>query len=125
MRVFLNAGGKLGEETEDVKGFLEYVHTNRPADDFSAELAAAVRQIKANNQERDSYMSLAMDIQQHIEREKENWIAEGRTEGRADGRNERSREIAMRLLQRGLAVEQIAKDTDLTVEDVRRLSCQH
>ena len=125
VRIFLNARGRLGEETEDVRAFLDYVNSTTAAEGFAAEIAAAVERIKANAEERKSYMTLAMDIQMHIDKEKGGWFAEGKAEGRAEGRAEgkveERRDIALRLLQRGIAVEQIAEDTGLSVEEVQGL----
>ena len=63
-------------------------------------------------------MTLAMDIDDYIEREKVNW----RTEYLAEGKAEAIRDIALRMLQRGATVEQVAEDTGLPVEEVRELS---
>ena len=119
VRVFLNAKGTHGEETADVRAFLDYVNSFKATEGFAAELAAAVERLKANAEERRLYMTLAMDIQMHIDREKGGWIAEGEAKGKAEA----SRDIALRMLQRGATVEQIADDTGLSVEDVRQLCC--
>ena len=70
-RIFINAKGRIGDETEDVKSFLDYVNSLTPTEGFAAEVAAAVERIKADAEERKLYMTLAMDIQMHIEKEKE------------------------------------------------------
>lgn len=67
--------------------------------------------------QKDTYMSLAMDIQRHIEKEKENWWAEGKAEGLAEGKAE----IALAMLQMNMSVEQIAKLTGLSVTQVQEL----
>ena len=43
--------------------------------------------------------------------------------GEAKGEAKASRNIALRLLQSGIAVEQIADATGLSVEEVRQLRC--
>ena len=85
VRIFLNSTGKHGEETADVRAFLEYVNSFTATEGYAAELAAAVERLKANAEERKKYMTLAMDIQMHIDREKGNWFAEGVAEGQARG----------------------------------------
>ena len=45
-------------------------------------------------------MSLAMEVPQHIEREKGNWLAEGEVRKAAN--------IALKLLQCGIPTEQVA-----------------
>ncbi len=119
MRIFLNAKGTLGEESEDVRGFLGYVDTNAAAGGFAAELDGAVKSLKENVKERKAYMSLAMEIQEYIEKEKDAWRAEGRAEGEAKA----NRKVASRLLKLGLAMEQIAEATGMPAEEVRKL-CQ-
>jgi predicted transposase/invertase (TIGR01784 family) len=44
---------------------------------------------------------------------------EGRLEGREEGREEIKREIALNMLASGLPLEQIAKFTNLTVEEIK------
>ncbi|MCL2086905.1 MAG: hypothetical protein FWH05_04840, partial [Oscillospiraceae bacterium] len=46
---------------------------------------------------------------------------EGIIEGRREGRNERSFEIATRLLERGRPIEEIMEDTGLTHKEIERL----
>ena len=75
VRIFLNAKGRIGEETEDVRDFLAYVNASTATEGFAAEIAAAVERIKADGEERKLYMTLAMDIQIHIDREKGGWFA--------------------------------------------------
>ena len=114
VRIFLNAHGTQGEENEDVLGFLDYVSSNAAAGGFATELAGAVKTFKENSKERSVYMSLAMDIQEYIEKEKDSWAAEAKAQN--------SREIAMRLLQNGVPAEQVAIGTGLSVEEVRKMS---
>ncbi|MDR2607436.1 MAG: hypothetical protein LBC57_03510, partial [Treponema sp.] len=46
---------------------------------------------------------------------------EGRQEGRREGRQEGRLEIAAKMKKRGLPLDQIAEDTGLTVEEIKRL----
>ena len=124
-RIFLNAKGRIGDESEDVKSFLDYVNSLTPTEGFAAEVAAAVERIKSNAEERKLYMTLAMDIQMHIDKEKDGWLAKGEAigeaKGEAKGQAKERREIALRMLKRGASVEQVAEDTGLTVEEVQGL----
>ena len=88
--------------------------------EFVAALDAEVQLIKADEQQRKMYMTLAM----YIEDEREESYAEGRADGFADGEEKRSRDIAVRLLQRGLPLETIAEDTGLSVEQLWKLQQQ-
>ena len=77
-------------------------------------------------------MTLAMDIDDYIEKEKVNWSAESKAEGieegvvkgKAEGKAEERRDIALRMLQDGLSVEQVARVTGLSVEEVQHLRCE-
>ena len=46
---------------------------------------------------------------------------EGKEEGREEGREEKKREIALNMKADGMAVEQIAKYTGLTAEEIEGL----
>ena len=69
-------------------------------------------------------MTLAMEIQRQIAQEKDKWFAEGEAKGEARGEATRSRTIALRLLQGGMPMEQVAAYTDLTADQVRELGQQ-
>ena len=98
-----------------MRGFLGYVNTNEAAEGFAAELAGAVQSFKQNSKERGIYMSLAMEIQEYIEKEKDNWAEEVKAQNR--------REIASAMLGDNMSPEQISRLTGLPVEEVRKL-CQ-
>ena len=70
-------------------------------------------------------MTLAMDIQRYIEKEKMNWWAEGFAEGYAEAFAETlaedKAEIALAMIQMNMSVEQIAKLTGLSVAQVQEL----
>ena len=48
-------------------------------------------------------------------------LAEGLAEGRAEGFNEANRENARRMMADGMTVEQVAKYTNLTIEEIESL----
>ena len=49
-------------------------------------------------------------------------LEEGRMEGREEGRMEAFRQVAKNLLERGMALEEISKDTGLPLEEIKMLS---
>ena len=65
------------------------------------------------------------DIKNSIDTAKEEGRKEGRKEGREEGREEgvakEKLATAKRLLGMGLTQEQVAKGTDLSIEDIERL----
>ncbi|MBR4608198.1 MAG: Rpn family recombination-promoting nuclease/putative transposase [Lachnospiraceae bacterium] len=128
--IYLNAMGTRGEESPDIRGFLEYVRTNKASGCFASELAASVDRVKADGKEKEIYMSLAMDMQMYIEKEKGTWFAQGRNEGFNQGRNEglseglnqgRNEERAtllLNMLKSGQTPEQISLSTNVPLEEV-------
>ena len=55
---------------------------------------------------------------------KEEGLAEGREEGLAEGEAKKSLEIAKKMLEMGLSVEQITEATGLSEEDVLKLKSE-
>ena len=98
------------------RAFLDYVRTNSATGGFATEIAAEVNRVKASSVAKREYMTLAMEIQRQIAQEKDKWFAEGEAT--------RSRTIALRLLQGGMPMEQVAAYTDLTADQVQELGQQ-
>lgn len=61
------------------------------------------------------------DIKNSIDTAKEEGRKEGRVEGRVEGIAKEKLATAKRLLGMGLTQEQVAKGTDLSIEDIERL----
>ena len=61
------------------------------------------------------------DIKKSIDTAKEEGREEGRKEGREEGVAKEKLATAKRLLGMGLTQEQVAKGTDLSIEDIERL----
>ncbi|RGW39020.1 hypothetical protein DWV76_16320 [Segatella copri] len=61
------------------------------------------------------------DIKNSIDTAKEEGRKEGREEGRVEGIAKEKLATAKRLLGMGLTQEQVAKGTDLSIEDIERL----
>ena len=55
---------------------------------------------------------------------KEEGLAEGREEGLAEGKTEERLEIAKKMLEMGLSVEQITEATGLSEEEVLKLKSE-
>jgi predicted transposase/invertase (TIGR01784 family) len=45
----------------------------------------------------------------------------GKAEGKAEGELKKAREIALKLLSRGMSIDEIADITDLTEDEIRKL----
>ena len=59
-------------------------------------------------------MSLAMDMQMYIEKEKGTWFAQGRNEGR----NEERSMLLLNMLNSGQTPEQISLSTKVPLEEI-------
>lgn len=85
-KIFLNARGKIGEISSELKAFLDYVGKGIVGrDDFVNALDSEVTKAKENHKWRWEYMKLFL-LQQDAKRE-------GREEGRAEGRGPSRRPI--------------------------------
>ena len=69
-------------------------------------------------------MSLALDYMDDVKESYDEGYDEGEARGRTEGEAARSRTIALRLLQGGMPMEQVAAYTDLTADQVRELGQQ-
>lgn len=63
------------------------------------------------------FMTLAMDLQTYIEKNKDEWYADGKIEGKVEA----SRNIALRFLHNGISSEQVALGTGLSLEEIHKL----
>ncbi|MBO5491189.1 MAG: hypothetical protein J5960_07185, partial [Desulfovibrio sp.] len=102
-------------------GFLRYAAGNPAKGSLAAGVAAEVERVRANGKAKEEFMTLAMEIKHHVEMEKDNWLAEGRAEGRTEGRAEGKAEVALKLVQLGLPIAQIAEATGLPAEQIKSL----
>ena len=77
-KILLSTKGTLDDVTPDMKAFLEYVDGKLTEDEFVHEIEQEIKSIKAQEQERVSYMTYAMKIQEERD--------EARAEGEARGK---------------------------------------
>ncbi|MBR2836424.1 MAG: hypothetical protein IKE43_12050 [Coriobacteriales bacterium] len=83
--IFLAASApRLGDDTK-LDGFLDYIHTNKPSDDFTKRLEAAVIEAHSNQRWKKEYMFLEDIKREQYELGKEEGIKEGRAEGLEEG----------------------------------------
>ncbi len=94
------------------------VRTHRASDGFASEFATSVDRFKADGKEKEIYMSLAMDMQMYIEKEKGAWFTKGRDEGINQGRNEERAALLLNMLKSGQTPEQISLSTNVPLEEV-------
>lgn len=121
VKVFLYTEGDAAGLDAELAGFLRYAAGNPAKGCLAADVAAEVENVRANGKAKEEFMTLAMEIKHHVEMEKDNWLAEGRAEGRAEGKAEGKAEVALKLVQLGLPIAQIAEATGLPAEQIKSL----
>ena len=149
-KVIINSTAAQKAVDPELKAFLQYMNGTVSDSPFIGKLDRLIKELKANEEKRREYMLLQafeMDarrdgmqqgmqqgIQQGIQQGKSLGLAEGKSLGLAEGKSlglaEGSRrkalETAKNLLAMGLSIENIAKATGLSVQEVEsaRSVCQ-
>lgn len=111
-KIFLNAKGVIGEESEDVRNFLSYVAGNAAQGTLARDIDAEVTRVKQHDEIKAEYMTLSA------------LLADERYEGKAEGRAEERQQIVGNMLAQNLTIEQISKLTGLPVEEVKALAAK-
>ena len=102
--IFLAASApRLGDDTK-LDGFLDYIHTNKPSDDFTKRLEAAVIEAHSNQRWKKEYMFLEDIKREQYELGKEAGISIGKEEGRIEGRVEGKEEGLTEGREEGFAL---------------------
>ena len=115
-KIFLCSDGQLDDVTPDIKAFLDYIKGLPTNDEFVNSIDHFIKEIKIKEEERVSYMTFAMKIQEAHD--------EGRAEGRAEGTREMAINTAIDMLRDNEPIEKIVKYSRLTEEQIRELASQ-
>ena len=110
-KILLSSKGQMDDVTPDMKAFLEYVDGKMTEDDFVQEIEQEIKNIKSQEQERVSYMTYAMKIQEERD--------EARAEGRAEGENGIME--AIRMLKDNFPMDTIIEKTGMTLQRLTEL----
>ena len=113
-KFFFNASAYKKENKVEIKNFLEYIYTSKVNDEFTAEIAKAVRETKEDNLFKGNYKVEALSLRDARKR--------GKLEGISIGALQKAVETAKELLTMGLSLEQIAKAVSLPLEEVKKLA---
>lgn len=134
--MFLNTLGTKGDVSPDIQSLFDYINSNIINSNFTREVADTIVEIKNDKKVRDAYMTYEMRMKDmrdeaHAEGKAEGLaegkaegLAEGKAEGLAEGKAEEKTATAKRLLSMGLSVEDIAKATSLSVEQVEAIKAE-
>ena len=109
-KIFLCAGGTMDDVSPDIKAFLDYIKGLPVKDDFVNEIDEYIREVKTNKEEKVSYMTFEMKMQ------------EAREDGREEGREEMAIDMARDMLRDNKPIEEIAKYTKLSKERIKKLA---
>ncbi len=58
-KIFINANGTVGEVSENLKEFLQYLVTKRPVNQLTKDIEAAVQEARSDEEWRNDYMTLS------------------------------------------------------------------
>lgn len=126
--MFLNTLGTKGDVSPDIQSLFDYINSNTITSNFTREVADTIVEIKNDKKVRDAYMTYEMrmkDLRDEAHAEgKAEGRAEGKAEGLAEGKAKEKTATAKRLLSMGLSVEDIAKATSLSVEQVEAIKAE-
>ena len=124
-KVFFNAEDCDKMESAEERAFFTYLKGNDADDTFTKNLAEKVAQAKINLEWRNQYMTFKEQFCEEIEEAQELGRKEGESigekRGRAEGERNKALETARNALAMGLSVEQTAKLTGLSEDEIRGL----
>ena len=109
-KVFLCSDGQLNDVTPDIQAFLDYIKGLPTNDEFVNSIDHFIKEIKIKEEERVSYMTFAMKIQ------------EAHDEGRAEGTREMAINTAIDMLRDNEPIAKIVKYSRLTEEQIQELA---
>lgn len=101
-KIFLNSKGALKNVNEDVRDFLNYLEGRHTGSEFAKKLDTEVAKVKRNESWRSDYMT------RHVHE------TLAKREGRVEGQKEKAIEIAKKLFQKGISIDEIEKLTELS-----------
>ena len=110
--MILNTKGSHGNISKDIKSFYDYVNNHIVNSDFTRQIDDEISYLKLDSKVRREFMLL------------EARLLDERREGKAEGKAEEKLATAKRLLSMGLSVQDVAKGTSLSVEQVEKIKAE-
>ena len=109
-KVFFNTKGYHGDINPEAKAILDLTHGIISDDPFIQKLATEIERIKNNEEWRTRYMGIS-------------WVREkmDRDDARREGRLEGKLEVAERLVEKGIDLNEISDVTNLTINELNEL----
>jgi predicted transposase/invertase (TIGR01784 family) len=122
IKKIFNATSFKIEKDLAISAFLQYICNQKPVDDFTTKLSSIVEKIKKHEVNRKEYQSMNLHDRDNFRRGLKEGIAEGITQGITQGSQQKAIETAKNLLTMSLSVENIAKATGLSIEEIQALA---
>ena len=130
--MLLNTQGTHGEISKDLKSFYDYVNNHIVTTDFTKQIDDEISYLKLDTKVRREFMLMeARLLDERREGEavgfvkgKDIGLVEGEAIGMAKGENNANLATAKRLFSMGLTVQDIAKATSLSIEQVEALKTE-
>ena len=138
--MLLNTQGTHGEISKDLKSFYDYVNNHIVTTDFTKQIDDEISYLKLDTKVRREYMLMeARLLDERREGEAVGFVkgkdiglvegeaigmAKGEAMGMAKGENNANLATAKRLFSMGLTVQDIAKATSLSIEQVEALKTE-
>ena len=119
--VFFNASAYKHAKTEKIKSFLEYLSTKNSKDELTDKIDNIVSTTKVKEEFGRTYMIAKM---RDVMMRKEGYVegfSSGIQQGICQGEHNKALETAKNFLSMGLPIEQIAKGTGLSIEEIETL----
>ena len=116
-KIILNAAGFKQANDDTLRGFLEYLKTERITTEFTRRLENMVQAVRSNEQARQEYQW----VSGHIMDARDSGFAQGKSFGLAEGSRQKALETARLMMQRNYPVSEICLMTGLSKEEIEKL----
>lgn len=129
VKIILNTKGTMDDIEPSMKRLLDFIDGKAPADDFTMQLAEAVRSVRDNEKWRLDYMTLQMSYQEKFEQGVEQGLKKGLEQGLEKGLEqglEKGKLLsAKKMIEAGkLSTEEIVLYSGLSLEQVLALKSE-
>jgi predicted transposase/invertase (TIGR01784 family) len=114
IKKIFNAPAYKDEKDLEISALLQYICKQEPVDDFTNKLSSIVAKIKSQEVNRKEYQSMNLHDRDNFRR--------GLKEGINQGAEQAKIETAKNLFSMSLSIEQIAKATGLSIEEIQALA---
>ena len=108
-KIIVNVNGYESAESEELRGFLEYIQTGKVTTKYTRRIDDMIRTIKVSEQMRKEYRILPAVIMDAID------------EGLQQGLQQKAVQAARNLKQLGISIDIIVQATGLSKEEVENI----